>query len=533
MEMSIYGSSREPLKHNPIVVMMGSDTLFARTNGAVTLGVDGMLVDVEVDVSYGLPSFDIVGLLDTAVKESKERVRTAVKNSGFKLKQSKVTINLAPANIRKDSSGLDLPIAAGLLAAYGMVSQERLDKCLFAAEMSLEGELRPVTGILPMVIAAREKGMKEVFVAPANANEALLVDGIAVYAPGSLAQMIAFLNGTEKLSPTEKTELQEDEEPCEDFADVEGQFQAKRALEIAAAGGHNVLMAGVPGAGKTMLARRLSSILPPLSREEALEVTKIYSIAGLLKPGSGLITKRPFRAPHHTTSAVAMIGGGSIPHPGEVTLSHRGVLFLDELPEFSKTTLEVLRQPLEDGRVTISRVHASLQFPSQMILVTAMNPCPCGWHGDETHDCTCSPGEIRRYTRKISGPLLDRIDIHIRVPRVAYKELVSTQKAEPSAKIRERVVAARAIQMERFKDQHIYCNGQMGHALLRRCCKLTKGAQQLMKLAFEKMDLSARSYDRILKVSRTIADLDHSENIEDRHVAEAIQLRNDVGLDIA
>ena len=508
--------------------------MFAKTYGSTTLGVNGVLIDVEVDVSFGFPGFDIVGLLDTAVKESKERVRTAIKNSGFKIKQQKVTINLAPANIRKDSSGLDLPIAIGLLIAYGLIAPEKTADCLFAAELSLEGDLRAVSGILPMTIHAKERGLKKVFVAPENANEALLVDGIEVYAVKNLAMLAASLTGQETLPPAATRPAPPDDKvrEIEDFADVQGQFLAKRALEIAAAGGHNVLMVGVPGAGKTMLARRLPSILPDMTRQEALEVTKIYSIAGLLQNNAGLITDRPFRSPHHTTSATAIIGGGTIPRPGEVTLSHNGVLFLDELPEFGKAVLEVLRQPLEDGQVTVARVNATLTFPSRMILVCAMNPCPCGWNGDKDKACTCSPNEIKRYTRKISGPLLDRIDIHIRVPRVEYKELTSSQPSESSAVIRRRVTNARDIQLQRLRKFHVICNAQMSHAVLKKTCPLSDNAQKLLERAFDKMNMSARSYDRIIKVARTIADLAQEDEITEQHVAEAIQLRNDIGLDL-
>ena len=510
--------------------------MFAKACGAATLGINGVLIDVEVDCANGLPAFDIVGLPDTAVKESKERVRTAIRNSGIKLRQEKLTINLAPANLRKDSPGLDLPIAMGILAAYGIVPEECLKKKLFAAELSLEGDCRAVKGILPMAISAREQGFDAIFTAQGNANEALLVKGLKVYALDSLAQLVDFLLGRTELSPATKLENLEPDSvrSADDFADVQGQFLAKRALEIAAAGGHNALMVGSPGAGKTMLARRMSSILPELTAEEALEVTKIYSIAGLLPPNGGLVRKRPFRSPHHTTSMTALIGGGSVPRPGEVTLAQHGVLFLDELPEFNKTTLEVLRQPLEDRSVTIARVHATLTFPANFILLAAMNPCPCGYSGEEDdfHACECSPNEIKRYTRKISGPLLDRIDIHIRVPRVEYKDLSSTQRAEPSAKIRERVTAARKKQLARLKKYGIFCNAQMNHAVLRETCPLDASAQKLLEQAFKVMNLSARSYDRIIKVARTIADLGSSGKIQDSHIAEAIQLRNDIGLDV-
>ena len=502
--------------------------MFARTFGATTLGVDGLLIDVEVDSAAGLPGFEIVGLADALVKEAKERVRTAIRNSGIQLRQEKVTINLAPADVRKDSAGLDLPIAVGLLAAYGLVSAATLAKYLFAAELSLEGECRPIKGILPMTVKARESGFEAVFVAKANANEALLVDGIAVYPVDNLSQLVGFLTGQERLVPAKAEPVPEQDNECQDdFADVQGQFQAKRALEIAAAGGHNVLMVGSPGAGKTMLARRMSTILPDLTTEEALEVTRIYSVAGLLPREGGLIKRRPFRSPHHTSSMTALIGGGSVPRPGEVTLAHNGVLFLDELPEFSKKTLEVLREPLEDRKITISRVHATLTFPSDFILIAAANPCPCGNFLDEEQECTCSAGEIRQYNRKISGPLLDRIDIHIQVPRVKYDELASKKRAESSAQIRQRVVAAREIQLQRFKKYGIFCNAQMNHALLQKLCVLDEQAQAMLALAFKQKNLSARAYDRIVKVARTIADLAGAKNIEAAHVAEAIQLRND------
>ena len=501
--------------------------MFARTYGAATLGVDGVIISVEVDASSGLPGMDIVGLPDTAVKESKERVRTAIRNTGIKLRQERVTINLAPADLKKDSSGLDLPIAVGLLTAYGTILQEKVTKSLFTAELSLEGKCRGVKGVLPMAVKAREAGFENIFVAEENAEEALLVEGLTVYALKDLGQLVRFLTGTENMEPAcPRPEETPEQSFRDDFADVQGQYQAKRALEIAAAGGHNVLMVGVPGAGKTMLARRMSSILPEMTREEALEVTKIYSIAGLLS-GRGLVKERPFRSPHHTTSMVAMIGGGSIPRPGEVTLAHHGVLFLDELPEFSKKSLEVLREPMEDRRITISRAHGTMTFPSSFVMIGSANPCPCGMRWDPDQECKCTPNEIKRYNQKISGPLLDRIDIHIRVARVKYEELSSRKRAEPSASIRKRVVAAREIQLKRLREYHLFCNAQMNHALLQKLCVLEPQAQALLEQAFKSMNLSARSYDRIIKVARTIADLAGAENIAAAHIAEAIQFRND------
>lgn len=512
----------------------GVVSLFARAYGGTTVGVNGIRIDVEVDSSNGLPAFDIVGLPDAAVKEAKERVRTAIRNSGIKLPPQRLTINLAPANLRKDSPGLDLPIAIGLLVAYGYIDPERVKFSIFAAELSLEGELRAVKGVLPIAIMGRDKGFKEIFTAQGNANEALLVEGINVYAPQTLGELVDILTGRKEAIPARMTDDDKDSATfVDDFSDVQGQFVAKRALEIAAAGGHNVIMVGSPGSGKTMLARRMGSILPELTKEEALEVTKIYSIAGLLPPNGGLIKQRPFRSPHHTTSMTALIGGGTIPRPGEVTLAQHGVLFLDELPEFNKQTLEVLRQPLEDRVVTISRAKATISFPASFMMLAALNPCPCGYHDteDATHVCNCTPNEIKKYTRKISGPLLDRIDIHIRVPRVEYKDLASKKKAESSAKIRERVTAARERQLERLKQYGIFCNAQMNHAVLRETCPLSDEAQTLLENAFKMMNLSARSYDRIIKVARTVADLSGSNNIENTHIAEAIGLRNDIGLD--
>ena len=494
------------------------------------VGVEGLPVQVEVDLAQGLPSFSTVGLAEGAVREAKDRVRAAIKNAGYEFPQRRITVNLAPAAVKKEGSGYDLPIALGILAAAGIIDESQLAGTAITGELSLDGSVRPVPGVLSMALAAQREGMQRFFVPAANAREAAIVQGIEVFGIERLDQAVEFACGITALTPLsiDPAELfaSPDQYPV-DFADVRGQEFAKRALEIAAAGGHNVLLTGSPGAGKTMMARRLPTILPDLTLDEAIETTKVYSTAGLLSAGTPLLVTRPFRSPHHTVSDAGLIGGGQIPRPGEVSLAHNGVLFLDELPEFKKQVLEVLRQPLEDGAVTIARAATSLRFPARFMLVAAMNPCPCGYLGDRVRACTCGPIQVQRYRSRLSGPLLDRIDMHIEAPAVPVKDLIGQPAGEPSAAIRARVNAARAIQRTRFRGAaRIYCNAQMGSREVKQFCCLDAASADLLNQAIGRLGLSARAYHRVLKIALTIADLAGAASPRFDHLAEAISYRS-------
>ncbi len=503
--------------------------MLSKVLSSAVIGIDAFLVEVEVDITSGLPTFTTVGLPEASVKESKERVKSAINNSGYIFPDDRITVNLAPAHIKKEGTGFDLPIALGILTATKIIPEHIISKYLVLGELSLDGRIKPVKGSLPMALAAKKAGYEGIIVPYDNGREASVVEEIIVLPAKTLSQLVGFFRGFAKIKPkkTNIFALFDNHKDYEaDFSEVKGQEHVKRSLEVAAAGGHNLIMIGPPGSGKTMLAKRVPTILPPITFEEAIETTKIYSVVGMLAKDEALITKRPFRSPHHTISDAGLIGGGHIPRPGEVSLAHNGVLFLDELSEFKKHVIEVLRQPLEDLQVTISRATMTLTYPSSFMLIAAMNPCPCGYFSDPKHECRCTYPQIHRYRSKISGPLMDRIDIHVEVPAVPYKDLIGAADAEPSEVIRSRVAAARERQFQRFKRTKIYCNAQMVNRHIKKHCRIDSASCDLLENAVDKLGLSARAYNRILKIARTIADLDGATDITMEHIAEAIQYRS-------